>query len=254
MKPMLILALLALAVATGCGQQQPAGSPKDKAEELPTDRTYVSSKVTGHALVEGSRIRLEFTKSDIKADAGCNHFQGKASLQGGRLVVDKLGGTEMGCDKPLMTQEEWLTDFLTSSPVLQLDGETLVLSDGKTKIELREEQPTALAGTKWTLDTLVDGQTASSVPAGVKAHLTFGDDGKVTGNAGCNQLGGSYTTAQDTITFANIGVTRMACGGEKDTVEKSVLAVLDGEVTYRVEGQVLTLEHPSGKGLQLRAG
>ncbi|MGH3647843.1 MAG: META domain-containing protein [Micromonosporaceae bacterium] len=259
MKPKLILALLTLAVAGGCGQQpSPPAGPAP--EQLPVGKTYLSTEVAedgkARELASGTRIRIEFTRDGLRADAGCNHLMGKASLDSGRLSVDNLGGTEMGCEKPLMDQDKWLADFLTDSPVWKLDGDTLVLSDGITKIKLREEKQTAkpLTGTKWTLNTLVDGETAGSLPQGVKAHLTFGKDGKVSGNAGCNGFGGSYTVKGEKITFSNLGVTRMACGGDKDTVEKSVLAVLDGTVTYQVKGEVLTLTHPSGKGLQFTAG
>lgn len=261
MKPKLILALLALAVAGGCGQQpsQP-GAPKTDAEELPAGRAYVSTKVTEDGkhreLASGSTIRLEFSKIAITANAGCNQLMGKASLDAGRLTVDNLGGTEMGCEKPLMDQDEWLSEFLTSSPVWKLDGETLVLSDGTTKIELREEKLTAkpLHGTTWALDTLIEGETASSIPQGVKATLKLGEDGKLSGNAGCNGFGGGFTAKAGKLTVSNLGVTRMACGGDKDIVEKAVLAVLDGTVAYQIKGETLTLTHPSGKGLRFTAG
>lgn len=262
MKPKLILALLAVAVAGGCGQQQSShpGAPKTDAEGLPAGRAYVSTKVTedgkDRELASGSTIRLEFSEIAITANAGCNQLMGKAGLDAGRLTVDNLGGTEMGCEKALMDQDEWLSEFLSSSPVWKLDGETLVLSDGKTKIELREEKLTAkpLHGTAWTLDTLVDGETASSIPQGVRATLKLGEDGKVSGNAGCNGFGGSFTAKAGKISFSNLGVTRMACGGDKDAVEKAVLAVLDGTVAYQIKGKTLTVTHPSGKGLQFTAG
>ncbi|MGH3739265.1 MAG: META domain-containing protein [Micromonosporaceae bacterium] len=253
----LVFALLALAVAGGCGGQQPDQPGAPKAEQLPAGRTFTSTQVTDdgktRTLAAGSRIRLAFDKGEVRADAGCNQLSGDARLDAGRLTVSELSGTEMACDKPLMDQDQWLSGFLTSSPVWQLKGDTLTLSDGTTRVQLREQRDRTLTGGQWTLDTLVDGQTASSLPQGVKAHLNFNTEGKITGNTGCNHLGGGYTEADGTLTFDTIGVTKMACGGAKDTVEKAVLAVLDGTVSYRIDGETLILTHPSGKGLRYRA-
>ena len=62
------------------------------------------------------------------------------------------------------------------------------------------EPDRALAETTWAVDTLVDGQTASSVPAGATATLVFGAD-RVAISAGCNSGSADYTMTGDTIRF-----------------------------------------------------
>ncbi|MGI5055001.1 META domain-containing protein, partial [Streptomyces sp. JAC18] len=59
------------------------------------------------------------------------------------------------------------------------------------------EPPAPLAGTAWKGTGLVSGSAASSVPAGTegKAHLTFGEDGSVEGNRGCNSFHGNATVS-----------------------------------------------------------
>ena len=67
-------------------------------------------------------------------------------------------------------------------------------------------------------------------------------------------MGGKAVIAERTITFSEVITTKMACGDDRDRLERSVLRVLDGEVDYRVEADILTLDHRDGHGLRLRAG
>jgi heat shock protein HslJ len=45
----------------------------------------------------------------------------------------------------------------------------------------------------------------------------------------------------------------MACDEDKMRLERAVLSVLDGNVTYKIAADRLTLSHPGGKGLGLSA-
>ncbi len=68
-------------------------------------------------------------------------------------------------------------------------------------------------------------------------------------------MGGSAVVDEDagTVTFSDVIATKMACEEDRMALERAVLAVLDGEVTYEVEADRLTLEHPSGRALGLHA-
>ncbi|MBF4564126.1 META domain-containing protein [Plantibacter sp. VKM Ac-2876] len=65
--------------------------------------------------------------------------------------------------------------------------------------------------------------------------LVFAEDGKVTGTDGCNRLMGSWTADGDTVEFAPLVSTRMACegvdtwlsGGASGTWTDTSLVVLD---------------------------
>ena len=46
----------------------------------------------------------------------------------------------------------------------------------------------------------------------------------------------------------------MACGEPSATVEAALGTVLDGTITYAIEAGTLTISHPGGQGLTLRAG
>lgn len=164
-----------------------------------------------------------------------------------------MATTEMGCEEPLMAQDQWLAAFLPGAQ-LRLDGDTLTLAKDGVTLTLTDravaEPDRPLLGTRWVVESLVSGGAVSSVPAGVTASLTFSDGG-VDVEAGCNRGGGSTQVSDTTITFGPIRITRMACPEPAMSVENAVLAALSGEVVYGIEADTLLLE--GNGGLVLRA-
>jgi heat shock protein HslJ len=209
--------------------------------------------------VDGTRIRLSFFGDRrLGADAGCNHMGGAVELAGDRLVVSGLAITEMGCDPDRHRQDGWLFQFLTSRPHYRLDGPVLTLRHDSTEMTL-EDRETAdpdrpLRGTRWVVEGVVEGDAVSSVPARAEAHLVIDKaDDSFGGNAGCNQMGGTARPAERTIAFSDVITTKMACDGDRMRLESAVLSVLDGDVTWEIEADVLRLNHPNRRGLILRA-
>jgi heat shock protein HslJ len=261
------LLLLALVLVAGaCGRERlPQAGAADPSGSEPWGRTFLSTSVTENGqpreLVAGTRITLNFFADGhrLGAQAGCNQMGGPASFEGGRLVVGDMATTEMGCDPPRHAQDEWLARFLTSKPTWDRSGSTLTLDNGTVRIVLEDREVAdpdrALRGTKWVVDTIVDGDSASSVPAGVEAHLTFEEGNRFSGNTGCNGMGGSSAVheAKSTITFSEVITTKMACDDDRMRVEQAVLDTLDGDVAYQIDADVLRLDGPGGHGLRLRA-
>ena len=111
-----------------------------------------------------------------------------------------------------------------------------------------------LEGTTWTVDSLVTGDAASSLPAGAARPPTLiFETGALTLDTGCNNGSGSYTVAGDAITFDPIATTRMACLDQAAAdVEQHILAVLTGTATFAIDGGTLTLTN-GDSGLVARA-
>jgi heat shock protein HslJ len=261
-----LAALLLGAAASACSSSSSDGAddpaPRDAAVAHPlVDRTFVSTSVTEDgdpkALVDGTEVTLGFEGGQLQANAGCNHLLGDLAIEDDTLVVTRMGGTEMGCPGGRQEQDDWLIGVLTSSPTWRLDGDTLTITSGTTTIELVDEasvtEDAPLVGTTWVLDTIVEGDTASSVPAGVEAHIAFETDGQVVGSNGCNGFGGSYTAEQTSVRFDLMGQTLIGCGDPMAAVERRVMAVLTGDVAYAIDGDALTLTAASGDGLAFRA-
>jgi heat shock protein HslJ len=242
------LAALFLALAiVACG-----GSAGGTPSPVPVQgRIFTSTGVTvGGArldLVPGTEILLIFeTDGTMSALAGCNSMGGTYRIDGGVLHFEPGSMTAMGCDPPRHAQDDWLARILASRPTIAFTGDELTLTAGDTVIHLadwRAEPDRPLVGPLWTATTILRGETASSLPAGVVATIQLAADGTVTLRYGCNEGGGKVTVEGDVLVFTGLGATDKACPGAAGQVEAAMQAVLGaGRVTYTIEGAQLTLD------------
>jgi heat shock protein HslJ len=178
----------------------------------------------------------------------------KVSTSGGKLGVKDLAITDMGCDAARHGQDHWLSQLLTSEPAWKLTGDKLELTSGTTVISLvdrataRPDLP--LDGTRWTLETVITGETASHSMAAGKVHLTIAGE-RVTGSTGCNDFQGTVSHTGDKLTFGELGTTRRACTGDAATLEKTVLDALRGEVVYGITSNILQFSPTNAPGTGL---
>lgn len=101
-------------------------------------------------------------------------------------------------------------------------------------------QDTGLIG-NWKLTAYGPPDSVTPAVGDAEATLTFGDDGTVTGNSGCNSLGGEYEVDGDQITFGAITSTLMACDDARMAQESAVTQVMSGTADFEIEGQTLTI-------------
>lgn len=69
---------------------------------------------------------------------------------------------------------------------------------------------------------------------------------KVTGNTGCNQLFGSFTTQNNQITFSGMGSTKMYC---QDVKENEYLNMINQVHSYKIINGQLIFMDKDGKEL-----
>lgn len=93
----------------------------------------------------------------------------------------------------------------------------------------------------WKLISYGSITSPSSVDANVESTLIFGENGKLSGNGGCNQLMGNYEVRDKQITFGPISSTRKRCSDPVMAQEGIVLKVLTDTVSFKVEGNILTI-------------
>jgi len=209
--------LLPAPALAGCGRAPVTQAGAVGAE--PCGRTFLSTSVHEEGepwpLVPGTRIRLTFS-------APGEH----------RL------GTEAGCN--------------SMGGAARFSGGRLLVDDLAT-IDMGCDPERPRRGTRWVVDSIIDGESVSSVPAGAEASITFEDNDRFGGSTGCNAMGGTAAVHEKTITFSDVITTKMACDPDRNRLERAVLSVLDGDVADRIEADRLTLNNPNGHGLGLRA-
>jgi heat shock protein HslJ len=272
MRPAALAALAAciIVAVTGCtddvdvfSEQGPGGPGSEVTSQQLDGRSFTGDDVTGHDLVSGTSVTLGFDGDRLSAGAGCNTTSAAYRLDGARLVVEGPGmSTLIGCPPELEAQDRWLNGFLADGPELRLDGEELTLTsaDGDTAMTLSDGGRAAspLVGTTWTLASVLDGDTASSIPSGLEPPtIRIGEDGMAELFLGCNRGGaaaGTTTTEQgDVLTFGPIRTTRMACAEPASGLEATVLRVLESDPTYMITGNTMVLTAVDGTTLEYLA-
>jgi heat shock protein HslJ len=248
----LAVVLLLTALVAACGEEQPPGGDPFGTD----DWRLVAGTVDGTALVlvDGHPVTLGIEDGQVGGTAACNSYGGPITIVDGVVNIGPdLVQTEMYCvDETVMGLEAAFLAALPRVDAATAAGDLLVLTgDG---VELRfevvpPEPDAALIGTNWALDTITEGEAASTPAA--PATLLFGEDGSVSGSTGCNSLFGSYSTADG---FSPLGTTKMACEPAVMEQEALVLAILGPEATLTIDGSLLTIADLAGRTLIYRAG
>ncbi len=207
-------------------------------------------------VLDGTTVTATFSaEGSLGGSAGCNHYTASYTVDGATLTIEPIARTEMYCGEPegLMDQEDRYLALLTDIASYRMEEGRLILadSDGADLLVFEKVAQTPdlpLVGTDWVLDSYATGGDAiSSVIAGATVTVTFGPDGNVGGNAGCNHYGGEYTLNGTTLSVSTLFSTLMYC--ETPGVmrqEAAFMTHLANATSFRVEGDRLTLTDAAG--------
>lgn len=261
--PVTALALLALA-ACGTESGSGSGSGGDGGGSVTTDLpltgvhwTVDSVTVDGKKSAAPNGAHVEITdKGRAQGNYGCNQFGAAVKVEGDTVTVGKGEMTEMGCAEDIQGFEEAMKDAFTGKLKAKLVDKNLTLTTPKgDSITLTSEPAAPLAGTKWTVNSLLTGDVATSLPAGTEknAWFTLAKDGSVRGSLGCNTFSSTAKVSGSTITFDRLASTRKMCAGTAGTVENHLRKVLEGKVTFNLQHRGITLTGPNGKGVSANA-
>ncbi|MDX3855017.1 META domain-containing protein [Streptomyces sp. AK02-01A] len=212
------------------------------------DSVTVGGKKT--AAPAGASVEIG-TEGRASARTGCNSIGADVTVDGDTITVGDKRSTLIGCPEKLKDFEKALNGAFSGKLKAEVDDKRLTLTTaGGDSIALTSEPPAPLAGTEWTVNALVAGATAKSLPGGTdgKAYFTL-RNGSVEGSLGCNRFSGPVEISGSTVTFGRISATRKLCPGPEMTLERQVQKVLEGKVTYDLHHRGLTLTTPDGQGL-----
>ncbi len=194
----------------------------------------------------------------MTGNAGCNSYGADYIADSANLTVGSVFRTAMYCMDPpgVMGQEERYIGHLANVTSYRVEGGRLIFADANgtdiLAFEKTLQKPDLpFVGTNWMLDSYSTGKdSVSSVIAGTTVTATFSPDKKITGNAGCNHYGGSYTLDGANLSVSELFSTLMYCS-EPGVMEQEGLYIghLANVTSYRVEGDRLTLTDAAGTPL-----
>jgi heat shock protein HslJ len=167
------------------------------------------------------------------------------------LTLELGGTTMMACEEAIMLQEAAYILNLAASASFLITGDQLQIAgaDGNTLLTFEVLQPVPLVGTTWQLTMVNNGEEALvSTLAGTQITAVFGEDGSLSGSAGCNTYNASYTVTDSALTITAPATTRMMCAEPAGIMdqEAAYLAALPLAASYSVLGDELDVADADG--------
>ena len=106
--------------------------------------------------------------------------------------------------------------------------------------------PETLEGPTWQLLEIAGVTESPPSEASVPITLSFSEDGRMNGSAGCNRYFGEYRTTDGTLDLSQVGVTRMACDASLMDREDEYLDALERVGGWERSGDRLVLLDATG--------
>jgi heat shock protein HslJ len=201
-------------------------------------------------VVDDWPITITFDDDSVGGRAACNSYGGTYQLTDGDLSIGELSATAMGCEPAPMEAESAFLGALPAVSRLDVSATSLVLSGEGVELHFARDEPLdqlAVVDTLWLLDTLIQGEVASTV-SGDPATLLLRADGTFEAGTGCRTLAGSYITNGNRIVFTTFGATG-ECPPELTRQDSDIVSVLESGFTATIDANRLTLMAPGGEGL-----
>ncbi|MCU0506966.1 MAG: META domain-containing protein [Anaerolineae bacterium] len=190
----------------------------------------------------------EFAAGKVGGSAGCNNYTASYTVDGEKLTIDQAASTMMMCEQEIMDQEMAFLTNLQAVAEYAVDAAQLTLFDdlGAPVLVFNAEQPRSIVGA-WVMTSYNNGRGGfQSALADVQVTAVFDAEGKLTGNAGCNNYNASYTVDGDKIDIGPAITTRMSCAPDIMTQEAAYLKALEASAVFAIQGDELVLRDDKG--------
>ena len=214
--------------------------------------SWVLTALGGQPPLPDTTITINFgADATVSGSDGCNTYSTSYAVDGANLKLQQpMASTMMACSEPIMKQATAYVNALQQVATYAVADKQLTLLDasGKT-LAAFTAQSTDLAGTSWLVMSYNNGkQAVVSVALGTTLTASFGQDGKMTGNAGCNDYTADYKTAGPKITIGQSATTRKMCAEPQGVMEQETayLAALQSAATYRIDGKKMEMRTADG--------
>jgi len=220
---------------------------------------FVDVNGTARSALAGTEITATFDEEGkLGGSAGCNSYNTTYEVSGDKLTIPgPIASTMMMCPTPgVMEQEaEYLAALeLAASYAIEAKQLTLYNAQGQAILTFVVQEPTPLAGTQWDVIGYNNGKGGVvSVVIGTELSALFGEDGTLSGSAGCNNYNAAYEVddagaAEGEISIGPAASTRMFCGEPEGTMDQEALylAALEMAEVFSIQGDRLQLRTAEG--------
>lgn len=219
-------------------------------EEMPlptlVGTNWLARTIADQTPIQGTSVFATFNQDGrVTGNDGCNNFNGSYTVSGNQLTLDpNMISTKMACQPDINQQAAAFVTALLATTRYELAGNLLMLYQGDVAGITMIDQGNSLAKTSWSVTSYNNGNQAvvSMIPE-TAVNMTFGDDGTVSGNSGCNSFTGQYAPSGSNIAVSQLASTMMACESPEGVMdqEAAFLAALQSAATWQIRGNELSM-------------
>jgi len=244
------LALAAAAALASCGsptdndtRSATAGLP-DTLQSLQAETWVLDPSETTPAVDTEATITLSFGDERLQGQAPCNVYGAPFELEGDHGIdIGPVTSTMAACDD-LDAERAYLGALEEVDEADTVDPTRLVLEgDGVSLAFDRLDLEEAIAGT-WTITALRTGDAVNSPVEGTEPTLTFGTDGTLSADAGCNPIATTWKLDDAAITFGTAAQGLKACPEPEgvDQQEAALAAALGQAARVDITDELTVLD------------
>ncbi len=240
------LAIVSIAlVAAACSSNPGAGGTIDGTSWRLTVQDVEGTETPAPA---GVVVTAVFADGQVTGSAGCNTYNATFTASGSNLTFGTVATTAKACDAAVDAfEQQYLANLAAAaSYTATTDALTVWESGGKQLLVYEAAPENPLLG-EFNVTGYNNGKEAVVSPlAGTTLTATFGADGQVSGNAGCNTFTGGYTLEGTSLTVGPLATTMMACEQDVMDQETQFLTALQTPTAVETSGATVTLRAASG--------
>lgn len=202
-------------------------------------------------VIDGSTLTLSFGADGFASGSGgCNGFGSAYTFNGDQISFEAPISTMMAClDEDQNVQETAYFGALAAATSFELTENQLVIFYGDGQQLVFAPAPT-LVGSSWSLVSWGDPAAPTPVVDGSTVTLSFDENDRAGGNAGCNTYGTTYAINGDQISFSLAISTMMACADEALMAQETAyLAALATASSFQLSADQLVITLADGQQL-----
>lgn len=221
----------------------PAEPIETPVEILPANlsETYWDLITLSGVDVSGQNMTLNLGNNNaVSGSDGCNSFQSSYTAENGQFVFDgPFISTMMACGDMTLS-DQYTAALSTAGKGYQNQGQ-LIIESPEGNLVYTPAVFAELTNTKWTLNSLSDGEAVMSMPIDQNIFFTI-EGNSVNGSGGCNNFGGAVDVNGDQISFGDVFSTEMFCEGDGVSErEAEFLTALSQVASFSIVRDTLTL-------------
>ncbi len=210
------------------------------------DTIWSISLIENNKPIPQSSITVQFNNDGrVTGFDGCNNFNSTYTVNGEKIKINSpAASTLKACAANIMNQANAFNKLLFSSTSFSLGEGTLALNQGNSTGLNFSGSTNPIAKTSWDVTGYNNGNQAVVSPIiDTNPTITFGDDGTISGSAGCNTYSGKYSISGQSITISTLATTRRECIEPEGIMEQesSFLTYLQKANTWSLQGNMLSL-------------